>query len=159
FASRCTSLRIVAATISLGAAAAAQSSPSGSDGTELSRNETVRSVLVLAHDEPLITLPRSGAPRRGAAAKGARLPYFGRARGAGCTADWFLVGPTAWICGDRATPSPDPPVPSEAEPEVTDDGLPRRYYFVGSDGAFGYAELRSAEEAKPVSSLEPGFSV
>jgi hypothetical protein len=117
------------------------------------------SVLVLNRDEPLYTRPTSSAPRRGAAAKGARLPLYGRTRGAGCKDDWLLVGPTAWLCSDRVERSSDPPPHHDSELPAASDGMPRTYYFVGQDGSFGYDSLSTAEETKPVSSLEPGFSI
>jgi hypothetical protein len=122
-------------------------------------DEGTKSVLVRSRDEPLFTLPSSHSQRRGAAAKGARLPFYGKAPGPGCRNDWLLVGPTAWMCGDRADLSRDPALSADVDPPSSNDGLPRSYYFVGPDGAFGYDELRSAEETKPVSSLEPGFSI
>jgi len=119
----------------------------------------VQSVLVKGRDEPLFTAPSTSVARRGAAAKGARLPFYGKARGAGCRAEWFLVGGAAWICGDRAELGAEAPVDESAEPAGSGDGLPHDYYFVGQDGAFGYDDLRTAEDTKPASSLEPGFSV
>jgi len=63
------------------------------------------------------------------------------------------------MCGDRAELSRDPPLPAGVDAQSTSDGLPRDYYFVGPDGAFGYDQLGTAEDTKPVSSLEPSFSV
>jgi hypothetical protein len=63
------------------------------------------------------------------------------------------------MCGDRAELSRDPPLPAEADDASSKDGLPYDRYFVGPDGAFGYDELGTAEDTKPVSSLEPSFSV
>lgn len=116
-------------------------------------------MLVKARDEPLFTAPSTSSARRGAAAKAARLPFYGKARGEGCTAEWFLVGPSAWICGDRAELSAQAPVEESTDRADSGNGLPHEYYFVGQDGAFGYDDLRTAEETKPASSLEPGFSV
>src|SRR6185369_8913854 len=74
-------------------AAAAQGMPPWTSAKEPLARDDVNSVLVRARDEPLFTLPSASAPRRGAAAKGARLPFYGSARGPGCQADWLLVGP------------------------------------------------------------------
>jgi hypothetical protein len=63
------------------------------------------------------------------------------------------------MCGDRGELSRDPPLPIDVDAPSTNDGMPRDYYFVGSDGAFGYDELGTAEDTKPVSSLEPSFSI
>ncbi len=118
----------------------------------------IRSVEVQRRDEPLFAEPSKGAARRGAAARGARLPVFEVARGGGCSGRWFSVGPLAWICEEGAQPSPMQ-APPEREPEPTADGLPYAYYFVGKDGSFGYDDLLSAEEGVPSTQLLPGFGV
>ncbi len=122
------------------------------------RLEGVRSVLVLRRDEPLFTEPNRGAARRGAAARGARLPVFELARGGGCNARWFSVGPLAWICEDGAEASAASP-PGEHAPSTTADGLPYAYFFVGPDGSFGYRDLLVAEDGVPEAQLLPGFGV
>jgi L,D-transpeptidase catalytic domain len=127
--------------------------------TKTADDQEARSVLVQGRDEPLYSLPTSSSSRRGAAAKGARLPLYGKRHGAGCKSDWLLVGPTAWICGDHVEPSADAPPISASEAPPLADGMPQTYYFVGPDGSFGYDALRTAEDTKPVSSLEPGFSI
>jgi L,D-transpeptidase catalytic domain len=120
--------------------------------------EGVRSVKVLRRDEPLFTEPSLGAARRGAAERGARLPVFELARGGGCSGRWFSVGPLAWICEDGAEASTASP-PSEEPPDLTPEGLPHDYYFVGRDGSFGYGDLSVAEEGVPETQLLPGFGV
>lgn len=120
--------------------------------------EGVQSVLVLRRDEPLYTEPNRGAARRGAAGRGARLPVFGLARGGGCTGRWFSVGPLAWICEDGAEASAAAAPPERAR-NVSVDGLPADYYFVGGDGSFGYSDLLVAEEGVPETQLLPGFGV
>jgi hypothetical protein len=121
--------------------------------------QTVRSVEILRSEEPLSLRPDKGSARRGAAAKGARLPLYGATRGPGCTGRWLLVGPLAWVCESVVRTSAEPPLaPIEAPPEIT-SGLPHRYYFVGPDGALGYAKLSLAEEGIPDAELEPGFAV
>lgn len=120
--------------------------------------EGVRSALVLRRDEPLFTEPNKGAPRRGAAELGARLPVFELARGGGCTARWFSVGPLAWLCEEGAEASSVAPPPERPAPG-TADGLPFEYYFVGADGSFGYDDVRVAEEGVPSAQFLPGFGV
>jgi hypothetical protein len=122
------------------------------------RLEGVRSVTVLRRDEPIFVEPHQGAGRRGAAARGARLPVFEIARGGGCVGRWFSVGPLAWICeeGVEATGASPPP---ERARDSTADGLPYAYYFVGADGSFGYGDLLVAEEGVPEAQLLPGFGV
>lgn len=63
------------------------------------------------------------------------------------------------MCGDRAEASPEEPVAVDGDMIPTNDGLPRSYYFVGPEGAFGYEQLGTAEETKPASSLEPSFAI
>lgn len=41
----------------------------------------------------------------------------------------------------------------------TDDGLPYRYFFAGSSGAYGFANLARALDDAPDQELEPGFAV
>jgi hypothetical protein len=122
------------------------------------RLEGVRSVVVLRRDEPLFTEPNRGAARRGAAERGAHLPVFELARGGGCSGRWFSVGPLAWICEDGAEAS-SAAAPPEHPRELTADGLPYEYYFVGPDGSFGYQDLLVAEEGVPETQLLPGFGV
>ncbi|HYP87730.1 MAG TPA: L,D-transpeptidase [Polyangiaceae bacterium] len=120
--------------------------------------EGVRSVQVRRRDEPLYTEPNKGAARRGAAEQGARLPVFDLARGGGCSARWFAVGPLAWICEEGAEAS-SASAPPERAPSPSIDGLPYDYYFVGPDGSFGYSDLLVAEEGVPETQFLPGFGV
>lgn len=122
------------------------------------RLEGVRSVLVLRRDEPLFTEPNKGAARRGAAERGARLPVFDLARGGGCSARWFAVGPMAWLCEEGAEASAASAPPEHAR-DSSADGLPYAYYFVGRDGSFGYSDLLVAEDGVPETQLLPGFGV
>ena len=122
------------------------------------RLEGVHSVMVLRRDEPLFTEPNKGAARRGAAERGARLPVFELTRGGGCSGRWFSVGPLAWICEEGAEASAAA-APAERPRDVTADGLPYDYYFVGPDGSFGYGDLAVAEEGVPETQLLPGFGV
>jgi hypothetical protein len=151
-------LRVVIAGCFAAASASGQGLPPWVEPGRLPLDEGVHSLSVRGRDEPLYTEPDTGAARRGAAARGARLPLFGVARGPGCRTDFYLVGPTAWICGDAVDPSPDAP-PSGAADSPSADGLPFRYFFVGADGAFGYEALASAEDTKPSAELEPGFAI
>jgi hypothetical protein len=122
------------------------------------RLEGVRSVLVLRRDEPLFTTPNKGAARRGAAERNARLPVFELTRGGGCSGRWFLVGPLAWICEEGAEASAADAPPEQAR-QLSAEGLPYDYYFVGPDGSFGYTDLMVAEDGVPETQLLPGFGV
>lgn len=114
------------------------------------------SVQVDVFDTPVWDAP--DGKRRGSLLAGARLPIFGSRRASGsCKARWFLVGSLAWVCGEQVRPSTSEPSRDGARP--VHDGLPYRYYFAGSDGAFGYSALSLVGEGIPDSQLEPGFAV
>jgi len=128
------------------------------DAGDVPLPKTARSVEIVRSEEPLSLRPDKASPRRGAAAKGARLPLYGATRGPGCNGRWLLVGPVAWVCESVVRTSPEPPLSPVEAPPLT-DGLPHRYYFVGQDGSLGYAKLSLAEEGIPDAELEPGFAV
>jgi len=121
--------------------------------------DDVRSVEIVRKDEPLYVAPDTKSARRGAAALGARLPIFGAASGPGCHGEFYLVGPTAWVCSEAARPGTEPPVGAGYGAAAGADGLPRDYYFVGADGALGYGTLADAEQTRPIAELQPGFAV
>jgi L,D-transpeptidase catalytic domain len=118
------------------------------------------SAEVTRDDEPLYQEPSSAAGRRGAAARGARLPIFGARRGAGCQTRFLLVGPLAWLCEDGAQLAAALPDAIDDDPLAhSHDGLPYRYHFVGPDGSFGYRALQTAEDGVPDAELLKGFGV
>ena len=121
--------------------------------------EWVRSVEITRPDEPLYQGPSSTEKRRGAVARGARVPVFAAKHGSGCAGRFFLVGPLAWLCEEGAELSAA--APDADEPPLTrpHDGLPYRYHFVGPDGALGYRALQTAEEGVPDGQLLKGFGV
>lgn len=119
-----------------------------------------RSAEVMRRDEPIYQGPNGAEPRRGAAARGARLPVFGSKRGPGCRSRFLLVGPLAWLCEDGAQLSEAAPEAAGEGPfRRSHDGLPYRYHFVGPDGSFGYRAARSAEDGVPDAQLLKGFGV
>lgn len=118
-----------------------------------------RSAVVANDDEAIFSEPSSQSPRRGSAYRGARLPLFGARRGPGCDGRWLSVGPSAWLCEQRATLSSEAPVALDAPSEATPLGLPYRYFFVSKDGSFGYRGLESAEEGSPEAQFRPGFGI
>lgn len=127
-------------------------------GDELPRWATA--VRIVRTDETILSAPSGSAPRRGSAAREARLPLFGTRAGPGCNARWIAVGPNAWVCGDHVELARGAPVPASAKTfEPSADGLPYRYYFVGPDGAIGYKKLAQADIGEPDFQLEPGFAV
>src|SRR6202012_1585577 len=109
-------------------------------------------------DEPLYQGPSAAEKKRGAAARGARLPIFGAERGPGCDGRFLLVGPLAWLCEDGQALSKAPPDGDSNEPRAH-AGFPYRYYFVGPDGSFGYRALETAEDGVPDAELLKGFGV
>jgi lipoprotein-anchoring transpeptidase ErfK/SrfK len=117
------------------------------------------SVEVLERDEPLYARPLPRAPRRGSAARNARLPLYGALRGHGCAGRWLLVGPVAWVCEDRVRLSRHSPLPAAAAAKLISDGLPYRYFYVGKYGSFGYANLSLAEDGVFDAQFDPGFAV
>ncbi len=117
------------------------------------------SVVVTRPDEPIFTEPSATAARRGAAQPGALLPVFAERRGPGCNGSFYMVGALAWVCSEGVEASRLPPPSTRAAFEDVPDGLPFRYYFVGSDGSFGYRAFDTAEEGAPDAQLFPGFGV
>lgn len=141
---------------------AAPAAPSGSapwtDPGDAPLPSGARSVRILRIDEPLYARADATAPRRGAAARGARLPLYAATHGPGCVERWLLVGPSAWVCENVVELSSDAPL-AAIEPALLEGGLPHRYYFVGTDGSLGYRELSVAEQGTPDAELQPGFAV
>ena len=127
---------------------------------EMPLPEWAHSAQVTRSDEPIYQAPSSAEPRRGAAARGARLPVFGSKHGPGCATRFLLVGALAWLCQDGAELSPAAPdVEGEGALAKSHDGLPYRYYFVGPDGSFGYSAVQIAEDGVPDAQLLKGFGV
>jgi lipoprotein-anchoring transpeptidase ErfK/SrfK len=145
-----------------------------------------RSVAPNRTDAAFYAEPGRNDLRRGSAQLGARFPLFGTKRGPGCQGRWLGVGPYAWICSDVADYSGDEPVspslgsrpwlidgadairprrpgvralPPLAPSDANDDGLPYRYFFAGSSGAYAYANLQNALDDSPDQELEQGFAV
>ena len=120
----------------------------------------VQSAEVTRVDEPIYQGPNLAEPRRGAAARGARLPVFGSKHGPGCSTRFLLVGALAWLCQDGAElSSAAPDQAGEGALPRSHDGLPYRYHFVGPDGSFGYRAVQTAEDGVPDAQLLKGFGV
>jgi hypothetical protein len=151
--------RAAAALIGLAGSAAAQGTPPWVPPGHLPLAEQARSVEIRRRDEPLFVAPNPAAERRGAAALGARLPLYGAVVAPGCRNEWLMVGPTAWVCSDVVQVSPEPAIAPNEERASTADGMPRPYYFIGSDGALGYGVLSTAGDAAPVAEMQPGFAI
>jgi hypothetical protein len=151
--------RVVGCLALFAGGAAAQGLPPWLEPVTATVDEGARSVVVQNRDEPIYVAPDTHAAKRGAGAKGARLPLFGSRSGPGCPAGFFLIGANAWICASGAAPSKEPPLAVTTAETDEPDGLPLPYFFVGADGAFGYADLATAEDTKPSREFEQGFAV
>ena len=115
-----------------------------------------RSVVPAKAETVIAAAPGRLDVRRATTLAGGRLPLYGAERGPGCGGRWLHVGLESWLCSDLAELSPDPP--SDDAPAAP-DGLPFRYFFVGKNGASGYASLAHAGEDAPDEDLDPGFAV
>ena len=116
--------------------------------------ETARSVVFVVEDAPIFASPAASI-RRGSTRKGAQSSVYGAtSSNSKCSKRWFYIGPQAWICEDAV--SFDPHVIAQATTNLAPEP---RYFRVGLEGAFGYSNLRLAEEQIPDTQLEPGFSV
>lgn len=119
-----------------------------------------RSVLAIHNEVPILESPVATAQRRGVLAADLPMPIFAMKRGPGCAGRWISVGPLAWVCQDKVNLSRSAPVaPNHLVYQEVPDGLPYRYFFVGRNGSWGYAHLRSVDVAVPDQSFEPGFAV
>jgi hypothetical protein len=101
--------------------------------------------------------PSRAAGRRGVTAPGARLPLFGvksAGHGGGCSGSWWLVGPLAWVCSDKASLSAEEPATAPAG-----TSRPSTYFFVDRRGASAYASLALAENGESDRELEGGWAV
>jgi lipoprotein-anchoring transpeptidase ErfK/SrfK len=121
--------------------------------------ENARSVVSRRPELAIYMYPDRADARRGTAVPGARLPIYGARRGTHCGGRWLLVGPLAWACSDAVDFSPDAPRGGGEWETGSADGLPYRYYFVGRDGAYGYARLGDEVDGQPDQELDPGFGV
>jgi len=118
------------------------------------------SARLLKADQPILSAPWEGAPRRGSGALDVHLPIFSVRRGPGCVGRFLAVGPLAWVCEDNIELAETSFVdPNYRAVHAGSDGLPFRYYFVGPDGSFGYKRLSAADVGTPDMQLEPGFAV
>jgi lipoprotein-anchoring transpeptidase ErfK/SrfK len=108
-------------------------------------------------DLVLFAEPSRASDRRGVTEPGASLPFFGTARGSGCSGSWWLVGPFAWTCSDDGGLSPASPAVPVAKVDAS--GLSVEYEFVRSGGTSAYRSLDSAEEGEADEELEAGWAV
>lgn len=151
----------LAAALLLGwpAPAAGQGLPPWVDSGRLPLPDDARSVEVTREGEPLFTAPTRQAARRGAAARGARFPLYAAREGPGCRGDWLLVGSQAWLCSEGAVVDGLASPGSGARPAPGSSALPFDYFFVGDEGALGYASLDTAEQTRPSAELQPDYAV
>ena len=120
----------------------------------------VQSARILLADQPLLAGPWGSAARRGSAARDVHLPIFAAKRGPGCKGAWLEIGPLAWVCEDAVEPSTAAPIDAgRAILPESSDGLPYRYFFVGSEGSYAYKQLDGVDVSEPAMALQPGFAV
>jgi lipoprotein-anchoring transpeptidase ErfK/SrfK len=127
------------------------------DGTAVPRN--ARSLRIERDGEVIRRAPDGNAPRRGTAARGARLPALEATQGPGCRSVWVRVEADAWVCGDDAPWSTEAPA-GDALPRVPDgDVVPFQYAFATHAGVRTYRRLDDVAEDNWAEELERGMSV
>lgn len=143
-----------------GAAPNASTRPRGADladGTAIP--EGVRSLRIEREGEVIRSLPDSNSPRRGTAARGARLPTLEATQGHGCRSAWVRVERDAWVCIDGMQLSADAP-DSTAVPTVPPGRVvPYQYAFATHAGVRSYRRLEDIAEDNWAEELERGMSV
>jgi hypothetical protein len=159
-------LTLLAAALWLSRALAAPERPSAAAAKSNARVVQQQRARVLGDDVAVWTLPSVESPRRGTLVKDAILPVLERSpTGAGCPEPWLRVASEAWVCGNQLATQASTAMTGSATSAAASNtllpygGLPYRYYFVGSNGSFGYSSLGLADEGIPDSQLEPGFAV
>ncbi len=128
------------------------------DGTAIPRN--VRSVRVEREGEVIRQRPHSESPRRGTAARNARLPALEATQGHGCRTHWVRVGVDAWVCADNGiTFSTE--APQTAVLPVVPDGqvVPFQYAFATHAGVRTFRRLDDVRDDNWAEELERGMSV
>ncbi|HEX4512138.1 MAG TPA: L,D-transpeptidase, partial [Polyangiaceae bacterium] len=138
------------------ALAAAGLMPPWGDPTDVPLPAWAHSVAPKKPETEVFAAPGRLDLKRATTLAGARLPLYGSQRGAGCSGRWLHVGLSSWVCSDAADLAPEPP---SDDVVLASDGLPYRYFFVGKNGASGYANLVRAGEEAPDEDLDPGFAV
>jgi hypothetical protein len=108
---------------------------------------------------PVYTHPAKIDARRGTLAVGGRVPFFAAKRAGACAGRWLMIGPLSWVCSDYVDLRREAPTAGGEWMREAPDGLPYRYYFVGRDGAYGYARLGDETDGQPEQELDPGFGV
>jgi hypothetical protein len=99
--------------------------------------------------------PGANAHRRGTLASGATVLTHARARGAGCSGEWLLIGPAAWVCNDSRNLLAGAPGSAPAP------GVTNHYEFgrITAQGSIAYRSLAQAEAQLPDAEVQPGFFV
>lgn len=128
------------------------------DGTVLPRG--VRSLRVEREGEVIRQRPHSEAPRRGTAARGARLPALEATQGHGCRGYWVRVGEDAWVCSDGGLTLSTEAPQTEQLPRVPEGQVvPFQYAFATRAGVRTYRRLDDIREDNWAEELERGMSV
>lgn len=142
-----------AATLFAGMANADRELPPWTDPSDIPLPEWAVSVRPKRSDAPIFAEPGKLDLRRGSAREGARFPLFGAKRAAGCAGRWLQVAPFSWMCADIADLSAEPAAPPP------DEARESRYYFVGAERAYAYADPTRAEDAAADAELDPGWAL
>jgi lipoprotein-anchoring transpeptidase ErfK/SrfK len=145
-----------------GGAAAATNDPQREadlrDGTVLPRG--VRSLRIEREGEVIRQRPHVESPRRGTAARGARLPALEATQGHGCRGYWVRVGEEAWVCSDGGlTLSTDAPQTQQLPHVPEGQVVPYQYAFATRAGVRTYRRLDDIREDNWAEELERGMSV
>ncbi|MBI2897491.1 MAG: L,D-transpeptidase [Deltaproteobacteria bacterium] len=124
------------------------------------RTEPIRSLLVVSPGAPVRLSPHGASPRRGALARGERVPYMGEATGPGCASAWYRIDAEGYVCGALVEPSSEAPR-SGPHPSLPAAGevLPFGYGYAGMDGARIYRRAEDVEADLWESELDTGFGV
>ncbi len=150
------------ATPAAGGTAAAASDPQREadlrDGTVLPRG--VRSLRIEREGEVIRQRPHVESPRRGTAARGARLPALEATQGHGCRGYWVRIGDEAWVCSDGGlTLSTDAPQTQQLPQVPEGQVVPYQYAFATRAGVRTYRRLDDIREDNWAEELERGMSV
>ncbi len=127
------------------------------DGTVLPA--AARSLRIEREGEVVRARADVESARRGTLARGARLAVHEATQGRGCRTAWVRIDVEAWVCGDGATLTADPP---RAVPQpVVREGqvVPYQYAFATHAGVRTYRRMEDAAAEDWAEELERGMSV
>ena len=127
------------------------------DGTVLPA--ATRSARIDRDGEVVRARPDSESLRRGTLVRGARLAVHEATQGRGCRSAWLRLEADAWICGDGATLSSEPPRATPQPPMRPGEVVPFQYAFATHAGVRTYRRLEDVADDDWAEELERGMSV